>query len=168
MVTNTTTSIAHCAILSQIAKRTPLPLSKRSPKILFRYIREGTKKRDNSFMETNDEEPAHILTNFFTRENTRPEEGLRSHAEIVNILCNDVTKIFKSRKYTNPRAKWHPPNPLNGIAGKMCYALANIFQISLEKPYEYQDNGWQHLVAYLQGWPTHWSKNVLKRNASHF
>ncbi len=60
-----------------------MPQSKRSPKILFRYVREGTKKRDKSFMETNDEEPVHILTNLFTRENIGPEEGLLSHTEIA-------------------------------------------------------------------------------------
>ncbi len=81
-----------------------------NPKVLFRYVREGTKKRDpvprlrrpDGSIETNDEEKAQILAKHFqtvyTRERSLPDVGLPSHTEnakieYVQILCNDVNKF---------------------------------------------------------------------------
>ncbi len=93
-----------------------------NPKVLFRYVREGTKKRDpipglrrpNGSIETNDEEKTQILANHiqtvYTRERSLPDAGLPSHTgsaklEYVQILCNDVKKALKSLKKTSPRAR---------------------------------------------------------------
>ncbi len=83
-----------------------------NPKVLFRYVHAGTKKRDpipglrrpNGSIETNDEQKAQILANHFqtlyTRGSSFPEVGLPSHtenAQIANeqVLCNYVKKYFK-------------------------------------------------------------------------
>ncbi len=68
-----------------------------NPKVLFRYVREGTKKRDpipglrrlDGSIETNDEEKAQILANHFqtvyTRERSLPDVDLPSHTEDVKL-----------------------------------------------------------------------------------
>ncbi len=68
-----------------------------NPKVLFRYVREGTKKTDpipglrrpSGSIETNDEQKAQILANRFqtvyTRESSLHEVGLQSHTENAKI-----------------------------------------------------------------------------------
>ncbi len=92
-----------------------------NPKVLFRYVHSGTKKRDpipglrrpDGSIETNDEEKAQVLANHFqtvyARESSLPDVDLPSHTEYakieyVQILCNDVKKILKSQKKTSSRA----------------------------------------------------------------
>ncbi len=93
-----------------------------NPKTLFRYVHEGTQRRDpipglrrpDGSIETNDEEKAQILANQFqtayTRERSLPDVDLPGHTEnakieYVQILCNDVKKILQSLKKTSPRAR---------------------------------------------------------------
>ncbi len=112
--TMTSLTPSHCGVSGQF---TNAAIS--NPKVLFGYIREGTKKRDpipglrkpDGSIETNDEENAQILANHFetvhTHESSLPEVGLPSHTENAKIeyeqvLCNDVKKTS-----TRPRVAFH-------------------------------------------------------------
>ncbi len=112
-----------------------------NPKVLFRYVRAGSKRRDpipglrrpDGSVETNDEQKAQILANHFQTLYTR-EVGLPSHTEdakieYVQILCNDVKKLLKSlKKDKSPGPDGIPPLLLKELAEEISYALSNIFQ----------------------------------------
>ncbi len=121
----------------------------RNPKVLFRYISEGTKRdpipwlrRPNGSIATNDVDEAQISANHFeivfTRESSLPEIVSQSRNDVakieyVQITCSDVRKILKSlKKEKFPCPDGIPPIPLNKLAKEIRYPLTKIVQASLE------------------------------------
>ncbi len=131
-----------------------------NPEVIFRYVREGTKKRDpipglrrpDGSIETNDEEKAQLFANHFQtayiRERSLPDVGPPSHTEnakieYVQILCNDVKKILKSlKKDKSPGPDGIPPILLKELAEEISYPLSNIFRLHWILD-DYQKIGWQ-------------------------